>query len=43
MAKKAKPVDSSTEEKIKEAAKKLFTQKGFEAVIQFAKPAKVTK
>lgn len=30
--KKVKQIDTSTEEKIKEAAKKLFTQKGFEAV-----------
>ena len=32
MKKKSKAVDQSTEEKIKAAARKLFTQKGFEAV-----------
>lgn len=32
MKKKSKAADQSTEEKIKEAARKLFTQKGFEAV-----------
>ena len=32
MKKQVKKIDTSTEEKIKEAARKLFTQKGFEAV-----------
>ncbi|MEO5642061.1 MAG: TetR/AcrR family transcriptional regulator [Bacteroidia bacterium] len=32
MKRKIKVVDSTTEEKIKEAARRLFTQKGFEAV-----------
>jgi len=32
MAKKKKIDDGSTEQKIKEAARKLFTEKGFDAV-----------